>query len=142
MLHPGDHLLVAPLDFDCGVDLSEKSVVLVRKGRFFKEYKAVDVRIPPTMRVPAELKIGMKSATIAGKTVPSTDPRYVDAEKWIPSDKGGLIMRTVPVARPVVDGAATGQPQEAVEYGIFLRREDLDEIYALTRSGAKLTIVR
>ncbi len=142
MLHPGDHLLVAPLEFDFGVDLSQKSVVMMRKGRFFKEYTAIDVRLPPNMRVPAELTIGLKSATIAGKSVPSTDPRYVDAEKWIPATKSGLIMRTIPAARPVVEGSPTGQPQEAAEYGIFLRREDLDEIYALTRAGAKLTIVR
>ena len=142
MLHPGDHLLVAPLEFDFGVDLSQKSVVMMRKGRFFKEYTAIDVRLPPNMRVPAELTIGLKSATLAGKAVPSTDPRYVDAEKWIPATKSGLIMRTIPAARPVVEGAPTGQPQEAAEYGIFLRREDLDEIYALTRAGAKLTIVR
>ncbi|MCP5558667.1 MAG: LysM peptidoglycan-binding domain-containing protein [Verrucomicrobiaceae bacterium] len=142
MLHPGDHLLVAPLDFDFGVDLSQKTVVIVRKGRFFKEYSAIDVRLPPNMRVPAELTIGMKSATIAGKAVSSTDPRYVEAEKWIPALKSGLIIRTVPAARAVVEGAPAGQPQEAAEYGVFLRREDLDEIYALTRSGAKLTIVR
>ncbi|WP_075087510.1 hypothetical protein [Verrucomicrobium spinosum] len=55
-LQPGDHLFVFPLDFEIVVDISSKTVQLWRgtreKGYFFKEYQALEVRLPPGMKHP------------------------------------------------------------------------------------------
>ena len=156
-LHPGDHLIVVPLNFDIVVDVSSRTVALLRTvgGRqyFFKEYAAFDVRLPPGMRVPAEMEIGVKQALVDGKGVVSTDPRYIEAEKWVPGSKPGVFFRTVPIARAVVvtddpktqqpvTGAATMVQPAALETGVFMAAEDLEELFALVRKGSKLSLVR
>ena len=149
-IHIGDHLVILPLDFDFVVDVSDKTVVVLRNDRFFAEFPAVDVRLPPGFRVPSEMKLGGKSATVDEKSVSSFDPRYPMADKWVPGEKAGALFRPVPRARVVAEDTPTtpakaegaesgmGPPQE---YGIFLAREDLEEIFALARQGAKLRIV-
>lgn len=155
-LHPGDHLIVVPLNFDVVVDVSSKTVALLRttgtRQYFFKEYLAFDVRLPPGMRVPVEMEIGVKQALVDGKAVLSTDPRYIEAEKWVPASKPGVFFRTVPVARAVVvteearpqqgKGAAAGEQPAALESGIFMSGDDLEELFALLRKGSKLRLVR
>lgn len=155
-LHPGDHLIVVPLNFDVVVDVSNRTAALLRTagGRqyFFKEYQAFDVRLPPGMRVPVEMEIGVKQALVDGKAVPSTDPRYIEAEKWVPASKPGVFFRTVPVARAVVvteearpqqgKGGAAGEQPAALESGIFMSGDDLEELFALLRKGSKLRLVR
>jgi LysM repeat protein len=164
-LQPGDHLTLVPLDFSVVVDVSEKTVTLRRKvgdkEYFFKEYHASDLRLPPSMKVPApEMEIKGKSAVADGKSVLSTDPRYVDAEKWLPGSRAGVVLRTPPVAKAVpiaapVDAAKKKAGTVAVapdsfdplieiapETGVFLDRADLEELFALVRNGSKLYFIR
>lgn len=143
-IHPGDHLLIMPMDFDFAVQVNDKKLVVLRQNRFFAEYEAVDVRLPQGFRVPAQLKVGIKSASADGKTLGPTDGGYLEADKWIPSSRPGVVIRTVPAARAVAAEAtapaATAAPP-ASEHGIFLRREDLEEVFAMARSGASLSLV-
>ncbi len=160
-LHPGDHLLVVPLEFDVAVDVSAKSVWLVRKGRFFKEYAAFDVKLPPNVKVPADTTIASKEALLEGRSIATSDPRSIHAEKWVRAARAGIAFRTVPVARAVVAapapppaaagkrkkdrGTAQSQAEEPLpepDSGIFLAKEDLEELFALVRQGSKLTLVR
>jgi len=144
VIHPGDHLLVLPVDFDFAVDLSEKTLTVLRQGKFFAHYELVDVRLPMGMRVPAEAKLGVKSASLDGKTIAPTDPLYVSAEKWLPTSRPGVVVRSLPKAKVVMDVSpppATGALDPAPETGIFLLREDLEEVFALSRSGAILRIL-
>jgi hypothetical protein len=160
MLQPGDHLTLLTLEFDVVVDVSDKTVIVTRKDAFFKEFFAFDIKLPPGTRVPSELNIGVKQALLAGKPVPPTDARYVEAEKWVPANKAGVIFRTVPSAKPVTEApkpetvtskkkskgksadetAVDSEP--VIETGIFLAKEDLEELFALVRNGSKLTLVR
>lgn len=182
-LQPGDHLTLVTLDFSILVDVSAKTVTLRRKvgdkEYFFKEYNASEVSLPSSVKPPVEMEIGNKSALAEGKPVPSTDPRYIEAEKWLPGSKTGVVIRTHPPARALVapppppvpapgkkttaaaaksgaakSGAApknTPPPfaaEDALpdvpvkETGIFLAREDLEELFALVRKGSKLYFVR
>ena len=156
-LHPGDHLIVVPLNFDVVVDVSSRTVTLLRtvgtRQYFFKEYAAFDVRLPPGTRVPAEMEIGVKQALVDGKAVVSTDPRYIEAEKWVPASKSGIFFRTVPIAKAIVvvddpkpgakaKSAATIEQPAALETGVFMAAEDLEELFALVRKGSKLRFVR
>lgn len=152
LLQPGDHLIVVPLEFDVVVDVSAKSVTLLRKDRFFKEYAAFGVSLPPGTRVPADMEIGVKQALVDGRAVAATDPRYIEAEKWLPGTRAGVIFRTIPVAKAVVIAEdakpAPAKPADALEApvvadtGIFMAKEDLEELFALVRKGSKLRLVR
>ena len=148
-LQPGDHLTIIPLEFSLVVDLSAKTVTLRRKTGekeyFFKEYYASDIRLPNSVKLPAEMEVKGKSAIAEGKAVLSTDPRYVDAEKWLPTSRNGVVLRTAPVAKAV----PVTQPASAVpvavpppESGVFLDRSDLEELFALVRNGSKLYFIR
>ncbi len=160
-LHPGDHLILVPLNFDVVVDVSSRTVAVLRtvgtRQYFFKEYNAFDVRLPPGMRVPAEMEIGVKQALVDGKAVVSTDPRHIAAEKWVPGSKAGVFFRTVPIAKAVVvvdepkpaarasakgGGSAVPEQPVALETGIFMAADDLEELFALVRKGSKLRFVR
>ena len=164
-LQPGDHLTLVPLDFSVVVDVSTKHVTLRRKvgekEYFFKEYQAEDVRLPTGLKIPAEMEIKGKSAVAEGKQVLSTDPRYVDAEKWLPGSRAGVVLRTTPVAKAVpvaepppaakTSKGAVAKANEATndfsldegpESGVFLSRADLEELFALVRNGSKLYFVR
>jgi LysM repeat protein len=175
-LQPGDHLTLVTLDFSVSVDVSARTVTLLRKiadkEYFFKEYNATELALPTSLRPPAEMEIGAKSATADGKAVISTDPRYIDAEKWLPGTKNGIIIRsrqpvrTTPVAptpsTALADKKSPASPKSASptksaplpfasepitelpvrETGIFLEREDLEELFALVRKGSKLYFVR
>lgn len=137
MIHAGDRLLIIPLEFDFVVHEAEKTVTILRKGRFFAEFEAVEIRLPPGFRVPSEMKLTQKSASLDGKPVAPTDAHYLHAAKWVPASRPGVVLRPVIVRD---ENAVAGAPV-VQEYGIFLQPEDLEEIFALARAGASLSIV-
>lgn len=135
----------------------------------FKFYQAKDIRLPPGTRVPLETELAGKNASLDGKTVPPTDSNYAAAEKWISARKPGIVIRTppqphAPKALPVESApgskkekgkkntkASKGGSPEAMpppppsvesETGIFLPREDIEEIFALVRTGSTLSFKR
>lgn len=153
VLQPGDHLTILPLNFSLKVDVSDMTVTLLRKAGdkefFFKEYKATEVRLPAGLRIPADMEIKGKSAVADGKAVLSTDPRYAEADKWLPGSRTGVVLRTPPPAKiaPPVPAPAQAAPaipdlDEVPESGVFLAREDLEEMFALVHNGSKLYFVR
>lgn len=165
LLQPGDHLTLIPMDFHLGVDVSNKQVMLLRKvgdkEYLFKAYDAKEVRLPANLRLPVQMELSGKNASFEGKTTLSTDPNYAAAEKWISASKpgsttSGIVLRTPPVAKAIPVEApmatvATGAtpdampapaPSAAAETGIFLSREDIEELFALVRRGSKLSLVR
>ncbi|WP_038168155.1 LysM peptidoglycan-binding domain-containing protein [Verrucomicrobium sp. BvORR106] len=172
-LQPGDHLFVFPLDFEIVVDLSSKTVQLWRgtreKGYFFKEYQALEIRLPPGMKAPAETVIQAKSAWHNGKSVTSENPIFISADKWLVGHKTGFNVRGLPKAKPLVDkttnpsqptaankGKSKGGSKAAnkvvddddddlagiPETGVFLAREDIEELFTIVRTQTKLFVAR
>jgi LysM repeat protein len=164
-LQPGDRLTVAPIQFNLGISVGKKQVILFRnvngKDYPFKFYTAKDIQIPASIRPPAAFEIGIKSAQLDGKAVPATDPRYHEAEKWVPAHRPkaasvSFALRVPPVAKAVAvvetppaathGVAATSAAPLALpvppETGIFLAREDLEELFALVRKGSKVDVAR
>lgn len=146
-LQPGDHLFVIPMDFDLALDVSERRLTLLRSGRFFKEYAALGLKLPPGMKVPNELEVTSKSAIIDGKAANPVTAEFVRAEKRIivgkNSNSAGLMLRTPPVAKAVEPGQNSATDEtSASSTGIFLAREDLEELYPILRKGAKLSLVQ
>ncbi len=168
VLQPGDKLLVFPVEFDIAIDVSAKTLWLMRKGVFFKEYQAIDIKLPPGMRVPADLKIAAKSAWLGGKQVNVLSPEFVEAEKSLNAEANrvNLPIRALPRAKPVAPAAApvapkapTGKgkgkkgaanpaaaddddPVEQVVTGVFLAREDVEELYTIIRTQTPVKVVR
>jgi LysM repeat protein len=165
-LQPGDHLTIIPMDFNLDVIVAKKQVRLLRKVGDreypFKVYEAKDIRLPPGMRLPVEMTLAGKNAIYDGKPVLSTDPNYADAEKWIAGTKSGISIRTPPVAHalPVEESPKAAAPKKptsssappaampapapapTAETGIFLSREDIEELFALVRKGSTLRLGR
>lgn len=152
-LHPGDHLYVFPLEFEVVVEASSKTLTLLRNGSFFKEYHAVDVRLPPSIKAPAELVISGRAAWSGGKLVQFNQPQFFAADKWLMGNRkgsttGGINIRPVPLAKPVALQNGEKNKSEfddldnAPEPGIFLLREDVEELFTITRAGTVLKILR
>lgn len=159
-LQPGDRLTVAPIEFNLGIAVAKKQIILFRKvnGKDypFKFYTAKEIQLPSSTKVPGSYEIGVKSAQLDGKLVQSTDQRYHEAEKWIPTTKNGLSFRIPPVGKAVAvaeAAPATAKSGEAAtpiattpppppESGIFISRDDLEELFALVRKGSRVDVAR
>lgn len=147
-LQPGEHLFVIPMDFDLAVDVSERKVTLLRAGRFFKEYEALDIKLLPNTRVPSEMEIASKSAIVDNKQANPVSPDYIRAEKRLIANKNaatvGLIIRPPPTAEPVVQGKPSTPDNNNLtsRTGLFMRVEDLEELYPILRRGSKFSLVQ
>jgi LysM repeat protein len=163
VLQPGDRLTVAPIQFNLGISISRKEVILFRningKDYPFKFYTAQDIRLPTNIQAPASFEIGSKTAQFEGKTILATDSHYHEAEKWVPAHRPNVAnisfafrVPSAPRADAVVgtpsalakDGStvSTAAPIPLIENGIFLTREDLEELFALVRKGSKVDMAR
>ena len=165
-LQPGDHLTLVQLDFTLQADLSNQRLTLRRRAAdkefFFKDY-AAKIRLPPGLRAPAEMEIRGKSALASGQAVLAGSASYLAAEKIMPTSKGGLVIRgprpvvatasaagaqsvdparTPPTPSPPQAAPAPPAAPDLAEPGIFLAREDLEELFALVRNGSKLYLIR
>ena len=147
-LQPGEHLFVIPMDFDLAVDMSEKKVTLLRSGRFFKEYEALDIKLLPNTRVPSEMEIASKSAIVDNKQANPVSPEFNRADKRLIANKNaatvGLIIRPPPAAEPVVEnkGSPPADTNPTNRTGLFMRIEDLEELYPILRRGSKFSLVQ
>jgi hypothetical protein len=85
------------------------------------------------------MKLTQKSASLDGKPLAPTDPQYLHADKWLPASRPGVVLR--PAAKTAPAPAADANAAVVQEFGVFLKPEDLEEVFALARSGASLSIV-
>jgi LysM domain len=147
-LQPGDHLFVIPMDFDVAVDVSTKSVTILRAGRYFKEYAALSINLPPGLKIPSELKFTSKSAIDqeTGKAANPVTAGYVTAEKRLIASKNTtaapLMLRGPVVPDPKAVAKKATDPEPVAPMGVFMDPTDLEELYPLLRNGAKLMLVQ
>ncbi|CAN5743113.1 hypothetical protein BH11VER1_BH11VER1_40600 [soil metagenome] len=180
-LQPGDNLVVLPLEFEMIVDISGKTVTLLRNKSFFKEYPTIDIKLPVGMKAPTDtITISDKAAWVRGKRVLSTDSDFMSADKWLMSSKPGFNIRAQAQAKPVDDSIHVvapakssvkapappknapakkpepGKPSMAVaadnddhdatanipQTGVFLAREDAEELYTLIRTQTPVKVLR
>lgn len=155
-LQPGDHLFIIPMNFDLVVDVSAKSVTVMREGRFFHQYQAIDLQLPPNMKIPASLEVASKSAInpADGKLANPVTVAFISAEKRIVLNRKGTTSTALMIASPTVLKAQSDPkaPPKAIPLdeedidsgpttGLFLMAEDLEEIYPLLRRGSTVTLV-
>lgn len=120
-LHPGDELIVMPLDYRLLVEPRRKAVSLWDGGRFVTEYLALAMEGVPV--TPRRTTIKSKIAKLDGRRVPPQSKDYRAAEKLIELGPPTVYIRGW-------DGVSE-QPAS----GILLRPEDVEELVLLTRLG-------
>jgi hypothetical protein len=199
-LQPSDHMFVFPIDFQIVINATRKTVTLLRNGSFFKEYVAVDVRLPPGMKpLPANSKpgdqpgvvmeINDRAAYYHGRRVQPTDVNFMSADKWLLTAKAGFSIRALPKAKAESDGTIIVEPKGSKssssktspkgktssqtkssgsrpqqrgalpagateeedaadaamavpETGVFLAREDTEELFTIIRTKTPVSVVR
>lgn len=155
-LQPGDHLFIIPMNFDLVVDVSGKTVTVMREGRFFHQYSAIDLQLPPNLKIPASLEVASKSAInlADGKVANPVTVAFISAEKRIVLNRKGTSSTALMISAPTVVKAQTdpSAPPKAIPVdadeldsapttGLFLMAEDLEEIFPLLRRGSTVTLV-
>jgi LysM repeat protein len=176
-LRVGDHLFLIPTNFDAVVDVSSLALVLRSEGKFFKEYKIEDLKLPPNTRVPSTMEVANKSAVFNNASVNPVSPDFVTAEKRVVLNKVtpvtaenpvgrvtanvGLLIRALPKAAEVVDtppppASKSKKPSKkkdddddtkevedttpTSQTGLFLKHDDMEELYLLLRRTSRFEI--
>lgn len=158
-LQPGDHLFVFPLEFTMVLNLTHKNLTLFKNERLFKVYHLEDIKLPSGVRAPSETTVNDKAAWVSGKRVLSTDSKFNSSDKWLMLQRPGLTLRSKPLPKPPVPQAAPVEadtkkssknrakvasvdpPDDtASETGLFLPREDVEELYTIIRQGTPVKI--
>jgi LysM domain len=133
IIHPGDRLVIYPLDFEVEVDLAARRLTVTRGGEYFKDYEIRSHHLPYP-NLPAETTVGDVPGWVADKKVRADDERYAGAGKWLQTagkgSRGGIIFCPEPPAPP------EGQPP--TPSGIYLAAEDVNELSTIIRPGVPL----
>lgn len=125
-LHPGDELIVMPLDLRVVIDPAGSTLTLWDEGRFLKEYPLLACDTG-AVTGPVTLKIEGKTGLVGTKRVPPATPEYRASDKLLTLGRG-IVIRGVPE-----DGDPAGR-------GIFLARPDAEELALVLRVGNEVEI--
>ncbi len=134
-IHPGDRLVLFPLEFGIEIDLGAKDLGLTHQGKLFKAYPILAYELPPTFRLPVELKASSKTAWIGDETIRPTDERLSDSTKWIQCSRPGSQLGITIAAGDVSD-----EEKKRLPTGIFVADKDMEELYTIVREGAIVEI--
>lgn len=129
-LQPGEQLIVTPLDFRVVIHSKSRMLELRKDDAFFKEYPLEGIKLPPGTSGSFDSSVRSKGAYVGSKSVRIGDPDYVEAEKVINLSRNGVSIRH-----------RSGESVEDEFFtGIFLSREDMEELLVLLRNGMKVNI--
>lgn len=126
-LHPGDEIVVMPLDFSILIEPKRKTISLWDEGKFIKEYPILHLGVPGALAA-GKTKIVSKIAEIQGKRVPPQSKDYRSSDKIIQISSPSVLIRA--------GEEVAGQ----FPHGIILSHQDTEEINLLTRVGNAVEI--
>lgn len=137
VLHPGDELIVMPLDFKLVVDLSSKRVELYHRDEekkahvFTKEYVILRSDMPKIGSRSTHTKISSKKGEVNGRVYTPSHSKYRNSKKVLSLKVG---TRTVQMRPPSeIDEEDPGR-------GVFLSVSDMEELAMLIRLGNEVEI--
>ncbi|MDD5350320.1 MAG: LysM peptidoglycan-binding domain-containing protein [Chthoniobacteraceae bacterium] len=129
-LRIGQVLWVSQPDFTVIIDRKAHTVLLLDKGKFFKEYKAASWNIPVPKRgaanTPIEAKVSKKLAWANGSPVAFPAKEYAGSARWVELNARGYALYTEGAQKP--------------SSGIGMQPEDMEEISTLLTKGVPVTI--
>jgi len=136
-LHPGDELIVMPLNFKLVVDLAKKRVELYHRDTakkahvFTKEYPIIKIDLPQSAYRSSHSKINSKVAEVKGRSYKPIHSKYRNGTKVLgfTIGKRNVQLRPVPAADAVDPGG-----------GIFLESSAMEELAMLIRFGNEVEV--
>jgi hypothetical protein len=130
-LQRGDQLIVCPLAFRIVVDLTNKTLTLrTESDKRFKEYSLVDYKRPAN--TPSIFDTEIRSLVISGgaRSIRVGSQEYITARKELRCVRAGVALTS-----------KTGDEEEdKYSTGIFLSREDIEELALVVRPGTKVFV--
>ena len=128
-LHPGDELVVMPLDFNLRVDVIRKRLSLWKEGRFVKAYRVEESRLPSGATGAVRTVVKNKAGYFRGRSYRTSEENYRESSKVLSLGTGGIRIREVPAA-----------DEEDPGKGIFLAGPDMEELVLLMRVGNEVEV--
>lgn len=134
-LHPGEELIVMPLELRVQIDPSRKALSLWEAGgRFVKEYPLLAMDLAG-LKGGLRTKIAAKSGLVGSRRVTPGMKDYREAEKMFSLEKSSLQIRPL----DPVDEEAEGEDLSPGA-GFHLSVEDTEELALLLRPGNEVEI--
>ncbi len=126
VIHPGDRLILYPLDFEIQVRPNKHLLTLYYRGEFFKDYPILEIKLAPGAKLPATSVIASKQAFIGDKSVRDSDARYPMARKWLQTT-------SVPGRPGVIFCPPPKKKGDDSPNGIYLGESELEELCTIIR---------
>lgn len=126
VIHPGDRLILFPLDFSIEVRPSQMKVILLHNGEYFKDYVIVDIKLVAGTKLPAATVIASKRAYLGEKAVRDSDAHYSMARKWLQTAGS-------PSRPGIIFCAPAKKKGDDSPNGIYLSAADLEELCTVVR---------
>ena len=132
LIYPDEELVVYPLGFRVEIDLEQESVTVFDEDLFFKEYAIVGTNLPPEVSAPTSTSIQEKVAWFGDRPLNFTDANYMNCSKWIRTGRIGLFLRA---------GKPDGEEDNSSSFGVKVARADMEELFTILRTGARVNLV-
>lgn len=129
-LHPGDDLIVMPLDYRILIEPQKKVLSLWSGGKFIKDYPIVRIEHPGTLAA-LRTTIDSRAGFLGGKKLVAGNKGYRESEKILQLAKSPLQIRPM---------AGSSEAGSALPRGIYLKISDMEELNLLTRPGNEVEI--
>lgn len=126
-LHPGDELIVMPLDLRIVIDVRQQLIKLWADGKFIKGYETKVFDLPKGSGV-TRTKIQAVEANVKGKRISSIKDLYRESEK------------VIVVNSPQFEIRAEGDFSKDGFIGAILDKPDIEELALLLRKGNSVEI--
>lgn len=126
-LQIGQQLRIPQLDTAIVIDRTAKTLTLLNKGEFFKEYPLLSMQGGAT-----QTEIKDKVALNGSERVAFGDRHWIGSDRWLMLGNANLVIRGLPDSE---DGSEPGMPP-----GIVVSQEDIEEIFPLVGRGTPVSI--
>lgn len=129
-LHPGDELIVMPLEFRILIEPQKKFLSVWSNGKFVKDYPILRIEQLSSL---ASLKttIDSRAGYVDGKKLTDGSKGYRHSEKVLQLAKSPVQIRPMP---------ASSEGGIVLPRGIYLKNSDMEELNLLTRPGNEVEI--
>jgi LysM repeat protein len=124
----GQQLAIPQLDISMVVDRKARTVTLLNRGQFFKEYAIIALKLP-AVSARLQTKVADKVALRGSNRVAFGDKNYLGSERLIMLASTGIIIRGLP------EGSESAPPPGAV-----VSQRDAEEIFVLVSRGTPVEI--
>lgn len=132
LIYPDEELIVYPLNYRVEISLEAGTLTVFDGKKFFKEYKIVNVNLPPEVAGTVVTTISEKVAWDVDRPVNFTDANYLNCSKWIRTSKIGLFIR-----ESSLESTSAG----SAPLGVMVEKSDMEELFTILRVETEVKLV-